>query len=314
MGWPFDQAQDRRTPITTVERKTLDRVLAQLGAGGYFNALISRELYYETSFYISRVVRNQMNSTLNLFSTMTPKSRFTGIVSLLSFLLLFQINTTVKGQILKKSANPLLKAQSMHWYGLDFSNLVMFDHTQIGKAEQVKKIVFFEWQAYFNKHVTDDQLLRWFKKSEIRDHRKTFYKSHANLDTLTFIRGKRLGLTEDKHIQEVLGEVAFEENPLLLTSHELSVTQIDSCIKSYKLEESNGLGVIMIVEKMSKPDENTKVVGVFFDISTRQTLAIIRGRGGWGRWGLVPIYGTGIIDASADIGDEFRSVILKQFK
>ncbi len=222
---------------------------------------------------------------------------------------------TATGQIIKMTASELLTNETLHWYGIDFSNIIIFDATQIGKAEKVKQSIFIEWQAFFNKHVSDNKLKKRFRKSELVDHRKKFYRSHENLDVETFIQGNFTNSnTSDKHVQEILDELGQNDSYILKLYEPLSMAQLDSCIKSYKLDETSGLGAIMVVEKMSKLDKKTYVTGVLFDISSRSILFCARRHGVWDSYGFVALYGSGINDAIIAIGDEFRRKALKQFK
>jgi hypothetical protein len=215
-------------------------------------------------------------------------------------------------QVLKKNKTAVLNSPTLHWYGLDFSNTVIFDHTQLGKERKVKESVFIEWQAYFNKHVSDRKILRWFRKENLVDHREKFYRSHENLDVDNFIRGTMPGsMSHDEHVKEVMNELGKTETELSSIYNELSLSQLDSCIKSYSLDESDGLGAIMIVEKMSKADKGTYVVGVLFDIATRDILVAIRDKGAWDSYGFVAVYGSGINDGVSRIGDKYRRRVLR---
>lgn len=240
-------------------------------------------------------------------------------ISVTIFLL---VSLGAKSQILKITDNELLKSSSLHWYGLDFSNAVIFDVTQIGRGERLKETAFIEWQAYFNKHVSDKKLKRWFRISELIDHRKIFYGSYSNVDAQTLVRGNygsmKIGLDidDESHVQEVLRDMLDEgvKSETLAKAHiELSVSYVDSCVKSYDLEESSGLGAIMIIEKMSKVDKGTFLLGVFFDIATRETLFITRDKGGWDSYGFIALYGSGINDGVSRVGDKFRRKVLTQF-
>ena len=238
----------------------------------------------------------------------------------ISFALLVSVGAW--GQVLKITDNELLKSSSLHWYGLDFSNTVIFDVTQIGRGERLKETAFIEWQAYFNKHVSDKKLKRWFRTSELIDHRKIFYNSYSKLDAKTLVRGNNgsmkigLDIDDESHVQEVLRDMVDEgvkSETLVKAPVEISISYVDSCVKSYDLQESSGLGAIMIIEKMSKVDKGTYLVGVFFDIATRETLFIIRDKGGWDSYGFIAVYGSGINDGVARVGDKFRRKVLTQF-
>jgi hypothetical protein len=112
----------------------------------------------------------------------------------------------------------------------------------------------------------------------------TFYKSHINLDTKSFVRGNRaapaiaLDIDDDEHVQQVLRDMQEDEQPISKSDkyQDILVAYIDSCVKSYELDETSGLGVIMMVEKMRKLDKGSFVLGVFFDIESRETLCVIR--------------------------------------
>jgi hypothetical protein len=235
------------------------------------------------------------------------------ITSLIIVLCSFSLS--LKGQIIKMTKSELLTDETLHWYGIDFSNIIIFDETQVGKAEKVKQSIFIEWQAYFNKHVSDNKLKKRFRKSELIDHRKKFYQSHENLNLQTFIQGNYSSSnSSDKHVQEILEELAKDDDSKKSLYQPLSMMQLDSCVKSYDLQESGGLGAIMIVEKMSKLDKKSYVTGILFDISSREILFCARRHGVWDSYGFVALYGSGINDAIIAIGDEFRRKALKQFR
>ena len=235
---------------------------------------------------------------------------------LISFCILIGVGISVANcQVLKQNKTSVLESSSLHWYGLDFSNTIICDPTEEGNRVQVKKNFFIEWQAYFNKHVSDGKILRWFRKDKLIDHRKKFYASHESLDVETLFRSVWSGSTaDDKHVREVMQEMGQEpasSNKVKYQTTELSLAHLDSCIKSYDLEETEGLGAIMIVEKMSKAEKGTFVVGVLFDIATREVLVAIRDKGGWDSYGFVAVYGSGINDAVSRIGDKYRRRVLR---
>lgn len=169
----------------------------------------------------------------------------------------------------------------LNWYGLDFSILSVCDYTLLQKGEYVKETLCPAWQGYFKEQVSDEKLKKWFRKSVLYDRSSQFFKSASGLDvdSLVQIDGPKRHMTAEE-----------------LKSH----------LKSYDLKEKEGLGFIAIVKRLSREDRTASVICVFFNIETREPVAVFGESGKKGGGDVVSNYGDGIVKAIKTASSNYR--------
>lgn len=160
----------------------------------------------------------------------------------------------------------------LYWYGLDFSMLQVYDYTLLDQGEYVKTKLCPAWQGYFKENISDKKLKKWLSKSVLYDQSSQFFNSSSSLDSdsLVQIDGPNRQLTAEKLKQHLL---------------------------AYELKENEGLGFVAIVKRLSREKETASVIGVFFNIETREPLHVFGETGKKSGDDAVSVYGDAIIKA-----------------
>ncbi len=179
--------------------------------------------------------------------------------------------------------NPII-----YWYGLDFSKLVIYDFTKLSDGEEIKEEVCPQWIGYFKKHVDNKKLRKLFDKEAVVDVSSQLSSSYDQIDHENFVR--------------IDGDYKITDD------------QLKELVKSYELNETDGLGLVVVLESMRKLDREVSEYGLFFDIKSREILFKVQESGRWDSYGFVALYGSAINEGVSRIGDRYRRDVLKTFK
>lgn len=144
---------------------------------------------------------------------------------------------------------PIYDAKSITYYGLDFSNFGLCNPEKVGQEAEIKKF-FPAWMADVNEVFTKSEMEIILKKDVAKDLQSIQSKYNS-------IRDNWIG---------------FEP-------HRIETDKIKEIVKGYTLSQSEGIGLVLIIEHFNKEKEQALVNFTFFDIKTREVLWSIETKG-----------------------------------
>jgi hypothetical protein len=158
----------------------------------------------------------------------------------------------------KSSAQPKASVynDSVYWYGIDFSMLRLYDYTLIGKEEYVINTLCPSLTGYFKERVPDKQFTKWFglwQNAQGVFVRKTLIDKSAlsfnspnqlSRDSLITIDGNRV----------------------------ISSLNVNAHVQNLNVNSTQGLGFIVLVESLGRKKDGINLIGIFFDINSRNVL------------------------------------------
>ena len=145
---------------------------------------------------------------------------------------------------------------SIYWYGFDFSVLRVYDYTLIGKEEYVKSSLCPSLTGYFKERVPFKRFTKWFGLWENAQGvfvRKTLIdKSALKFDSSNQLSHDSL--------------ITIDGNRVL------STVDLNTNVQNLNLTTTHGLGFIVIVESLARKKNGINLIGIFFDIHSRNVL------------------------------------------
>jgi len=166
--------------------------------------------------------------------------------------------------------NPLLRSDTVVWYGMDWSQLSINDYMLIGKEEEVKSIFLPQWTGFLKQRYPLDRIKSDFRKRHVID------ASHVLLNSFQILKVDSL--------------IAIDRKSTVGTN------DIRTQISSYRLDESRGLGLAMFMATISRTLKKTEIVWVFFDIETREPLLTFKGASNLGNGNSMKHYANSFLD------------------
>jgi hypothetical protein len=162
------------------------------------------------------------------------------------------------------------------WLGIDFTNVKVIGHPDIEVEDMVSR--------HFSS--INDLILAEPKKYELP---KAFHKASVESD-LSFVKAKNKSIDDNK-IKSV--NAADEKR--------FTNTDIDKIVKSYSFGGKKGIGVMFIMESMSKTSEKASMYVTFIDMATNKVLYTERMVEKVGGFGVRNYYAKSIYEALEDI-------------
>jgi hypothetical protein len=154
--------------------------------------------------------------------------------------------------------NPLLASDKVAWAGLDYSMVRMIGPNDFRNPEEIFPRMPESWNNLF-------------VRERIRKLSKELGKQ-VLVDTGGM--AERNALATAKQIIPTGGPEDVTEK-----SH-ITPNDIAAAVKSYKLENKSGLGLVFIVDRLVKPAADGAVYVVYFDIASREVISSER-KIGW---------------------------------
>ncbi|MCX6151080.1 MAG: hypothetical protein NTX22_11180 [Ignavibacteriales bacterium] len=182
-----------------------------------------------------------------------------------------------------QSAKDIFTTSKMTWYGLDFSNVKLLGAAHFSNPKEIRDYYF---EAINNVVVTEKSkydLAEFFRKSEVNYN-------------LSVVKARNAELDIEKALSDNPSDINFLNNEL-----------IEEIIKEYKCGSDEGLGVVFIIETLSKLidiGEATMFV-TFFDISTKTVLLTYRMTGRAKGFGFRNYWVRSVFSVLKDIDDKY---------
>ncbi len=146
-----------------------------------------------------------------------------------------------------------LPADTLYWYGVDFSKVIIYDYQITPHKDQIKSSLCPSWLGVVR------QLVKPYLLPKKMGSKVVIDKSLKSLESCNYI-----------DIENAVALDGVEELSLKTIEKELIVLQLD---------ESSGIGFIIYVSKISRTNRNTEVIGVFFQINDRRVVFQFSGKG-----------------------------------
>jgi hypothetical protein len=215
------------------------------------------------------------------------KYKFISIICLLIFLVISQniaAQKVKKGIVYPFNMEQYLTCDSVTWYGWDFSHLRICDRNAFGYM--VKDNYIPIWLDKLTNAVSPNRVCRNLKKGILFSDPYSIQPLYKNTANDNFI-------TSDLFV--------------------LSIDSLKSIVKGYKLNMKRGLGFVIIVETMNKPERFVSGYLTFFDLTTREILWTTKMKGlPGGKWGVELFYRNGLLELyDYFIGKYYNSTIRK---
>ena len=166
--------------------------------------------------------------------------------------------------------NRVFNSTSLVYYGVDMSMLKLSNPMKIGQDNSVRHYIY-AWISTFEKELPPDKYIsKWLNMK----NGFTFEPEDVQ---------QRAELVDEKWI--IRGDYSF------------SFEQLKEIIKSYDLNQSNGLGFVINAENFNKQHEYMTLYYTFFDIRTREILWTTKIKGVPGGWGMNGFWSNGLTNS-----------------
>jgi hypothetical protein len=173
-------------------------------------------------------------------------------------------------EVINNEGKEIVKqAEAINWYGLDLSMASLTNGKKSKDGELIRDTYCPAWITYFNDKIPPEKLEKrsYFGKKVIYDP-VSVQDRYKLLDTETWV-------------------THYEKN--------INEEQIKDLIKSYELQEKEGIGCVLIVDNLNKPKERTTAYLTFFDIKSREIYWLIKSKAKADGWGMTGFWGQGLM-------------------
>lgn len=145
----------------------------------------------------------------------------------------------------------LIEANNIVWYGVDFSKSRISDATKIKDATVIKEKYIPSWIYLMNKRYDLKYIQKKIKKYTTEDL-NSIQKLYTNIN---------------------------EEELVLFSDYSFPIDSVKSYVSSYSMPQSSGVGLVLIIENLNKPNRFISGYFVFFDLTTREVLHATKMKG-----------------------------------
>ena len=156
----------------------------------------------------------------------------------------------------KPARNPVLASDTLVWAGLDYSKVRMIGAGQFNDPQSIFPGMLEAWNNLFL-----TERIRFLEKET---------KKHVTLDIAGVTAANKTATAK-----QVISSPGADDT--IEKSH-ITQEEIARAVKSYKMENQSGLGVVFIVDRLIKEDKNGAgaVYVVCFDIASREVICAQR--------------------------------------
>ena len=145
-----------------------------------------------------------------------------------------------------QSKADIFNAEEIVWCGLDYSNVKLIGYEGFDDVNRVKDHFFNAW---------NNLMMNESKKYNFRK----FYQKNSQINDLSVVR--------DRNTLPKVNELVSQRQ------HSISDSDLAQIVKKYNLQEAeDGLGLVYIVESLSKVHDNASIHVVFFDVASKKIL------------------------------------------
>lgn len=158
--------------------------------------------------------------------------------------------------------NPLLASDTVIWAGLDYSMVRMFGTEGFTNPDEIFPGMLNAWNSLFLQE-------RWHERLG------KALKQQVKVDTGGMSERNKLAKPD---------QVVARDGDLVGESH-IKDADIAAAVKSYQMENKSGLGLVFIVDRLVKSQQQGALYAVYFDVATREVISskrLVRKAGGFG--------------------------------
>jgi hypothetical protein len=154
----------------------------------------------------------------------------------------------------KKATHPLMASETVTWAGLDYSMTRMIGPNDFNNPPAIFPGYLESWNNLF--------LAERIRRVE------SALKKKVTVD---------IGGVTEKNKTAQPSQVTQTPGPddAVEKSH-ITAKDIAEAVQSYKMQNSSGLGLVFIVDRLSKPEVRGAVYVVFFDVGSREVISTER--------------------------------------
>ena len=176
-----------------------------------------------------------------------------------------------KGISYKFNISKLEAASDVVWYGVDFSKCKITDGSKMSEGYQMKEKYIPGWISLMNQRYDLDYIRRKLKKN-VSEDLNTIQKLYKNID---------------------------ERELVTFSNYSFPIERVKAIVKDYPLPEKSGIGFILIIENLNKPDRFITGYFTFFDLYSREIICATKMKGlpgskyGFSQWwkeGMVELF------------------------
>jgi hypothetical protein len=150
----------------------------------------------------------------------------------------------------QESAGP----DTLVWCGLDYSMVKMIGNTDFAQPQQIFPGMLVAWNGLFMKEMLPEL------EKMARSVRTDLTAATAN--------------NEKANEKQILREDGSRDE--MVTPTHIKDSDIAEVVRSYKLKNTQGLGLVFVVDRLVKAQETGCLYVVFFDVSSRKVISSAR--------------------------------------
>jgi hypothetical protein len=176
--------------------------------------------------------------------------------------------------------NRVKSCDTLWYYGLDLSHVRVTDGPKISRCETYRVAYPPAWIAFVEKELPPYNYVKPALKKGVFHYVSNEVQDHTQEVNKYFIIGTNYSFPSDTVVKAV---------------------------RSYKLSQQNGIGLVIIAENFNKNKEASSSWVTFFDIRSREVLWSVRVSGRCKHMGYTAHWGSGVVDG-------FRNFISSVYK
>lgn len=161
------------------------------------------------------------------------------------------------------AANPVAGANTIVWAGLDYSMVRMYGTMDFRDPETIFPQAFASWNDLFN--------------IELLLHKTQRLQKALGKE----VKADFAGMAERNKLAKP--DQIIREDVLVSGETHIKPTDIEEAVRSYKLNSTEGVGLVFIVDRLVKVEQKGAVYLVFFDIASRKVISqervVVRAKG-----------------------------------
>jgi hypothetical protein len=184
-------------------------------------------------------------------------------------------------KIFGEKAGEVFFRQDIVFYGYDFSYVKLSNKSKMGQSSKLINQYFNEWNTELNKRLGYDNLRKWMHKKSMIPGNSVF-QNYLQRDMNNFVD---------------LGNFC------------ISYEDLQKVVKSYELNETSGIGMVINLVNFNKAREYSMAWVTFFDIKTREIMYAVLTTGQAGGGGMVGHWTNGLNEAIREV---FIDVVFKK--
>ena len=183
--------------------------------------------------------------------------------------ILFQQGNAQTETKLTYQSERVKKCDTLYYYGIDVSHVRVTDATKVSRSEKYSLAYPSAWVAYVEKEMPPYGYVQpALKKAHF------FYIQ----DEVQYSNAK------------------VSPNFIIAANYSFPLDTVAKAVKSYKLTQSTGVGLVIIPENFNKNFEAATSWITFFDIKTREVLWAVKTTGKCSHMGYTAHWGSGIVE------------------